>query len=229
MSTYLQLVNKLRRECGVSGSDVATLSSQTAEFNRLAGWINLSWLDIQEAHDDWFFLRQPFAFPTVAQQFSYTPTQALISTSPGLGNWKRDSVRAYSPALGYGNEMIMPYINYDTFLMQFQYGSMRTTYTRPSVFSIDPFRNLVFGAVPDAIYNVVGEYYQAPSELVLDGDIPVLPTRYHNMIVYRAMVHYGMFEAAGETIQRGQAEFDKMMMRLVSDQLPDLLFGCPLA
>ena len=229
MSNYLQLVNKLRRECAVSGADAATLSGQSAEYNRLAGWINLAWIDIQEIHDDWFFLRQPFAFSTVAQQFSYTPTQAQIVSAPGLGDWKRDSVRSYSPALGYGNEMIMPFIDYDTFLMQFQYGSMRTTYTRPSVFSIDPQRNIVFGAVPDTVYNIVGEYYQAASELVADADIPILPTRYHNLIVYRAMVHYGMFEVASEVIQRGQAEFDKMMLRLVHDQLPRITFGDPLA
>jgi hypothetical protein len=191
--------------------------------------VNSAWMDIQEVHDDWFFLRNNFSFPTVSQQQSYTPTQALIPVIPGLGNWKRDSFRLYSPSIGFSNEMVMPFIDYETFRNQFIYGSMRTTYTRPTVFSIDPAKNLVMGAVPDGVYTVVGEYYSAPSELLLDADIPILPTRYHMLIVYRAMIHYGLYEAASEVVNRGTSEFEKMMARLMSDQLPDITFGQPLA
>lgn len=225
--TYLQLVQRLRQECGVLGSDPAALANQVADINRLSKWINAAWIDIQEMHDDWFFLRNNFSFKTVANTQAYSESAAGLLTP--LGNWKRDSFRIYSPSLGVSNEMIVPFVDYETFRNQFQYGSMRTTYTRPTVFSIDPPKNIVLGAIPDTVYTVVGEYYTAPTELVSDSDVPILPARYHMAIVYRAMIHYGLYEAASEVLSRGTAEFEKMMTRLMADQLPDVTFGAPLA
>ena len=228
MSTYVQLTDSLKTECGVSGAKLTTLANQVVEINRLAGWINQSWMDIQEIHEDWFFLRQSFAFSTTAGQQSYTPTQAGIAVVPGLGVWKRDSVRLYSTALGVSNEMLMPYIGYDTFRDLWQFGAMRTIQTRPTVFSIDPQFNFLLGAMPDDAYTVNGEYFQAPSQMAADIDTPSLPVRWHNLIVYRAMQHYGMYEAAPEVLQRGQIEFAKMLARLQTQQLPKIIFGEPL-
>ena len=86
MSTYVQIVNSLKSECGVSGATLATLSNQVVEINRLAGWVNQAWVDIQEIHDDWFFLRQSFSFSTVAGQQSYTPTQAREAYEKSLAD-----------------------------------------------------------------------------------------------------------------------------------------------
>ena len=85
MSNYVGIVNALKTECGVSGAVLSTLANQVVEINRLAGWVNQAWVDIQEIHDDWFFLRQSFSFSTIAGQQSYTPTQAGIAAAPGLG------------------------------------------------------------------------------------------------------------------------------------------------
>ena len=229
MTTFVGLVNALKNECGTSGAMLTTLAGQVTEVNRLAGWIAKSWQDIQETHDDWFFLRQPFSFTTTAQQISYTPTQAGIPVLPGLGIWRRNSFRIYSTVIGTANEMMMPYVHYDTFRDQWLYASMRTTYTRPSVFSIDPQFNVLLGAGPDDIYTVNGEYFQAPQVLVADADIPVMPARFHDLIVYGAMKHYGLYEAAPEVFQRGDAEFKKMMLRLETQQLPTMTFGPSLA
>ena len=225
MSTYVAIVNALKTECGVSGATLTTLANQVPEINRLAGWVNQAWMDIQELHEDWFFLRQSFAFNTVAGQQSYTPTQAGIAVTPVLGVWKRDSVQIYSTAVGVSNEMMTAYLDYDSFRNLWQFASMRSIQSRPVVFSIDPKFNLLLGATPDGIYTVNGEYFQAPSVLVADADVPVMPARWHNLIVYRAMQHYGLYEAASEVLQRGQIEFGKMLARLQTQQLPTMTFG----
>ena len=137
-------------------------------------------------------------------------------------------MRIYSTSVGVSNEMMMPCIGYDQFRDLWQYGAMRTTQTRPTVFAIDPQYNLLLGALPDAVYTVNGEYFQAPSTLSADSDVPVMPARWHNLIVYRAMQHYGMYEAAPEVLQRGQIEFSKMLSRLQAQQLPVMTFGASL-
>lgn len=228
MSTYVQITDSLKTECGVSGARLTTLVNQVTEINRLAGWVNQAWMDIQEIHEDWFFLRQSFTFNTATGQQSYTPTQAGIAVAPGLGTWKRDSVRIYSTSVGVSNEMMMPYLDYDSFRDLWQYASMRNIQTRPTVFTIDPQFNLLMGSTPDSIYTVNGEYFQAPSMMAADTDVPVMPARWHNLIVYRAMQHYGLYEAAPEVLQRGQIEFSKMLSRLQTQQLPVMTFGDPL-
>ena len=88
---YLQLVNRARVECGVSGGDLATTAGATGENARFTNWANTAYIDIQTAREDWDFLRGTFDFQTVAQQQNYSPTDAGVASD--FGNWKRDSFR----------------------------------------------------------------------------------------------------------------------------------------
>lgn len=120
-------------------------------------------------------------------------------------------------------------MDWTTFRDLYQYGSMRTTYSRPVVVSVKPNKDLAFGPSPDRAYFIGAEYYQKPTEFSADGDEPALPDRFHMMIVYRAMMFYGGFEAAPEVYQRGEFEFKRLMDRLTLDQLPTTVSGPPLA
>lgn len=221
---YLQLVNRLKRECGVSGSDPSTLTSQPAEINRLASFITTAWIELQTLHPDWFFLRQPFSFNTVAQQQSYSATQAGISL---LGSYKRDSVRVYLQTAA--NEMLMPFMPYDRFRDLYMLGNMRTNYARPVVWTQDPQKQFLLGSIPDTVYVVNGEYYLQPTDLAADTDTPTMPSQFHMALVYRAMMDYGTYEGAGELRQDGEIRYRQMLAKLQLDQLPTLTFGVSLA
>jgi hypothetical protein len=225
---WLQMVQRLRSEAGVSGADPVSCQNQTGEMLRLVRWINDAWLDIQNVHADWFFLRGSFAFNTntVTAQQSYTPLQC---NAANFGNWKRDSMRIYSVGLGVSNEMILPYIGWDEFRNLYLYGNMRLTLQRPVLYTIDPQKNFVLGATPDASgYTVDGEYYAVASYMVNDTDIPVMPVQYHMAIVWRALLAYGLYEGASEAVDRGASEFKTLMARMQQDQLPTMTFGAPL-
>ena len=88
---YLQLVNRARVECGVSGASNAltTVQNATGESARMANWINSAWVDIQTAKEDWQWLRTSIEFNTVTQQQFYTPTQAGVGQCRALyaGLW----------------------------------------------------------------------------------------------------------------------------------------------
>ena len=116
---FVGLVGQLQQEVGVIGAAPTTLAGQVAEVNRLAGWVNAAWLDIQQAHEDWFFLRAKFSFATQPQVWTYGESQVGIG-APGLGRYKLDSLRLYNPALGVASEMRLPHLDYDRFLGQFQ-------------------------------------------------------------------------------------------------------------
>ena len=228
--TFLELVNQLRVECGVSGPALSTVAGQLAgsENARMVAWIQQAWIDIQTSKEDWLFLREPFQFNTVTQQQIYTPAQAGITTAD-FGNWKRDSFRCSSVGSNYADEQLLNYMEWTTFRNLYIYANMRFTYARPVVVTIDPHKNLGFGAIPDIPYVIVGEYYTQPVPLTLDADEPAIPTRFHMMIVYRAMMYYAGYEAAPEVMSRGEFEYKRLASRLEIDQLPTVVSGPPLA
>lgn len=229
---YLQLVNRTRIECGVSGanSPLNTVLNLTGEASRIANWVNSAWTDIQTAKEDWQWMREPLQFNTVTQQQVYTPTEVGVAST--FANWKRDSFRCSSVGQSFKDEQLMNYMEYNTFRNLYQYANMRTTYARPVVVSITPpDKNLGFGSIPDQPYVISGEYYVKPVEFVTDTDSPAIgfQDRFHMAIVYRAMMYYAGFEAASEVYQRGELEFKRLMNRIDIDQLPTLISGPPLA
>ncbi|MBV8666740.1 MAG: hypothetical protein JO269_09670 [Burkholderiaceae bacterium] len=230
MSTFLQLVNQLRQEAGVSGSDLTTTVGVTGEQLRLVNWINAAWMDVQQIHTDWNWLRFPFSFQTntVTNQQSYNPITDVGLTL--FGDWKKDSLRIYTTSIGYSNEMILPFATYDEFRNLYMYGSARTNYMRPSLYSIDPQKNIVLGGPPDLFgYTIDGEYYKVATQLVNDTDVPTLPVQYHKMIVWKALEHYGLYEGAQECIARAKQEYKTMLYRLDLNQLPTPSYGPQLA
>ena len=228
---FLQLVNRTRVECGVSGAGtpLTSVANLTGESARIASWVNSAWVDVQTAKEDWQWMRDTFQFNTVTQQQIYSPTEAGVGST--FGNWKRDSFRASSVGQQYKDEQLMNYMDWTTFRNLYIYANMRYTYARPVVVTIDPDKNLGFGSTPDQPYVVVGEYYRKPAEFETETDAPpaVFPERFQMMIVYRAMMFYGGYESAPEVYQRGEAEFKRLMSRLDIDQLPTLVSGPPLA
>ena len=230
----LQLVQFVKREGGITGSVPATVQNPVEEIARVVGWVQSAWNDIQTMHSDWEFLRTGFTFNTVASQGSYTPVQAqaVMQATPlvsNLGNWKRDSFRKYLLANGTSGEMILPFLDYNTFRDMYLFGSMRTNYGPPAVFTIDPQKNLVLGNAPNDVYVVNGEYYALPTTLIADADTPSMPSQFHEAIGWKALAHYGMYEAATEAVNRGTAEWKNYKLRLQADQLPKITFGAPLA
>lgn len=65
----------------------------TGEQLRVANWVNQEWLNLQAIHEDWDWLRNSFAFPTVAGQATYTAAQIGITD---FGFWARDTFRNYA-------------------------------------------------------------------------------------------------------------------------------------
>ena len=230
--TYLELVNRSRQLCGVTGSDLTTLSGISGESLRFKNWVNQAWTDIQEKHTDWNWLRTSIGFTTTDGQATYSSTQVATATTSGgwgtgsLGHWKTDSFRTYITSTGYSSEVFLSEIPYNDWRDMYQFGSLRTVRTRPVTVAIAPDRSVCLGPSPDSTgYTVVGEFFLAPSLLSGDTDVPALPERFQMAIVYRTMLYYGWYESAGEVIQGSQAEFNKIMNRLEEDQQPQVMVG----
>ena len=232
MATFLQLVNRARVECGISGAHTDLTSLQGTlplESKRIMQWVQQAWIELQTSAEDWQFLRNSFEFNTVQGTWSYAPTASPVSLSD-FGNWKLDSLRVSTQGQAYADEQLIAFMDYETFRNLYRYAAMRTTQSRPTVFSVAPDKSLVFGPVPDRAYTVNGEYFKKPQTLSADADEPTgLPDRFHLLVVYEAMKHYAQFESAPEVFARAEAQAGKLKAQLEIDRMQFLTPGAPLA
>ena len=218
---YLQLVARLKRKCRVTGAAPASIENATSEeVNRLMDWINEAWMDIQETRQDWGWMRGSCSFTTVAGQAIYTPAETGVTD---FGNWTRDTWRIYTTSVGMPSEQFLIYRDYESWRNLYQFGSMRTSQTQPVDLTITPEKSIGLGPLPTAGYTVIGDYFKLPTEMSLNADTPALPSRFHMLIVYRAMMFYGVSEAAPEVYEEGKTEFNRMMSRVTENNLPELM------
>ncbi len=221
---FLNGVRRLRQECGIPGTGPITTLAQTGELKRLVDWYAQALIEIQLEEVYWQFLRSDFSFNTIANKQSYSYDTDIGITD--YGHWRNDSFRIYQSSPS--NEIFLTQYNYNSFRDFYLYGTKATTYSRPNSIAIAPDDSLVLGLPPNDIYTVRGEYYKAPVEVALDDDIPILPERFHMIIVYAAMMKYGSFEAAAEVYNSGKELYRRYMSRMRSVEAPTITTGSSL-
>lgn len=224
--TFLELVKMLAYEVGGAATAPTSVVGQTGQARDLVRWVNSAWTDIQGMHDNWGFMREDFSFDTVADTGDYTPS-GVAGVGAALTNhrhWHTDTLRCYLTATGVADEM---------WLVEWDYQALRNTYRfglqvtgRPVVFAVKPKgSSLMFGSIPNAAYTVRGEYQRRPTEMAVDTDEPDLPEHLHKLIVYYAMTHYALNEAAPEVLSAAQMFGASLMAQLEREELPEVTTG----
>ena len=230
----LQLCQRLQLECGVSGT-LSTTISQTGSLGRLVTWIDEAWDLVQTESDDWNWMLSSnllgagMSFTTVAGRASYPlgTGAGTCGIDPSVfAKWKRTTFRNYTTSVGVSNEIYLDEIPYDVWRDGYMYGAMRSVQTRPVAVAIGPDESICLGPPPNSLYTVTGDYFVAPTAMATDTDLPTgLPTQFHDIIVFRAMMMYGLYESAPEVFQRGQQDYDLNMRQLEGLKMPIMAFA----
>lgn len=240
---FLSLAQRAAVECGVSGT-LTTTANQIGSLGRIVNWVGDSWNELQTEHDDWDWMR---ASSILGSGVSFAPASGQfttpLGTGPGqvgiavdsFGKWDCETFRCYTTSVfaasGFPlDETFLDDIPFDTWRDSYMLGAMRSVTTRPYVVAVGPDQSLNLGPPPNGLYTITGDYWMAPSLMAADTDLPAgLPTRWHMVIVYRAMKKYGFYEAAADVLQRAEAEFGAMDRQLLAARLPAMGFGGSLA
>jgi len=223
MSTYLQLCVSLQELAGVTNSAMTTTVSQTGTNLMVVNWVKNAWIDIQNLHTEWHFLRQDLSFTTSSSQ-SYTTTAMSATTLRAIDKM---SVRCYLTATGVSDEQHLDYVEWETFRNVYLFGTRQSG--RPVAFSIDPAtKTMWLNSNPGTGYTIVGYYWRSPITLSANADEPAMPSEYHMLIVYRALMKYAGFEAAAEAKAEAVENYQPMMSALELNQLPEIIMGGPL-
>lgn len=224
---FLQLTQRLWSEAGLSGSGPSSVVGQTGDALRAVNWINSAYMDVVTRHVNWRFLEDDFSFNTVVNQQAYTPAQAGITD---LGSWGITEWRDARCYIAEADEQYLQYVQWDEFRELYLFGSLRSIIGRPVFISFKPDQSLILHPTPELTsYNIVGHYYKRWSEMTTNTQEPLIPTQYRMIIVWRALMYYGAYDAADERYSHGQNEYLRMLGPLEMNMLPAVTWGEPLA
>lgn len=236
MSTFLQLCAKLRQNN--RGTGPATVIGQTGELGRHVAWVSDAYVDIQNRHINWRWLRSQFTFNTVAgtDQYSYaTITDSRLSSLIArFARWVPHddrgypNIKRYLTSTGIAAEGWVTYLPWQDFRKVYKFGARANVTGSPIHITIDPQNNLVLGPKPNDIYTVTGEYQMAPQVLAVDADVPEMPDRFHDLIMYRAMEKTASDASAPERMDRAIRDGNRLMRALEAEQLPQVMLGAPM-
>lgn len=222
--TYLQLVQSLCAELGLSGGGGATAvpasvtGNTILELGNACRWIHDACLDIDTQWLDWKYLWQQYSAPGVAANQQSLPVPTL-PTGVIVRQWDRKRFRWRQTSVGGLTWGPVRYVDRLKFLRQCDPDN--AVPNPPSAFTIQPNNTVFFSAPFDQAYDFLGEYWQRPTELINNGDVPMMPFEHHRIIMCRAAVMYGNREDAPEIISGLEAEYIDRLDKLQGDQLED--------
>lgn len=229
---YLDLVNTLRRRCGIQGPALTagTFAAAVGDNLNAVTWVADAWDEIQARSEFWHWMRKDFSFASTAARTYYLPTAAAPDANiSDWAKWHVDTLRVYDPAVGRSTEQ---------WLIDWDWEDWRNSYDfalgmpndRPTVFAVRPRDHaLALGPTPNKVWQITGEYQSAPVRLTGATDVPGMPSKFHMLVVYRAMLMYANLYAAPEVQLEGQRGINLWMPMLERDQLPEISLGDPLA
>lgn len=221
---FLQLAQRVFIEGGISGQ-INTVQNQTGEALRIVTWVNAAYREI--LNSDQF----SFGFIRREHQFQLTPNKGVYSKTdmnlPLLGQWDTRTMRV-SENKDRSDETFVFNMRWPEFRDFWRFSSRNITTGRTLNCSVNQDTNLELGPLPEVAYWLNFQYIEVPPDLIDDKDIPVIPERWQMVIVWRALRHYGMFEAAPEVVLRADSAYNEIMLRMTLDQTPEIIVGPPL-
>lgn len=211
---FLALCQQLRKDCSMSGSGPTTTINQSGQMAQVVEWVNRAYREVLNSRKNWRFLYKNLQFSTLAGLQAYLPTGVGYSD---IDEWVLFSLRvATSPA----HEIALIPMDWELFRDAYQLGSLRSQTGIPVFVTIDPANALQFFPTPNDAYTIKGEYLCLPPDLAADTDIPVLPEKFHRLIVYKALMYYGTEYAANEKYVFGENQYRLLKYQMERYWLP---------
>ncbi|MCP4547038.1 MAG: hypothetical protein GY835_11285 [bacterium] len=228
MSTFLVICQKVARESkAISGVNPKAVTAQSGISLNVVNWVADSWKEIQNSRNAWLFMRKEFSKETTAGTARYKGAGWGITD---FAEWipEADAVTLYDTTVGVSGEAPIGRIPWA--LWRSRYGRGSQSHNKPVEYAISPAGELCLGPIPNGTYTINGEYRRSPQILVANDDVPICPERFHDVILWDAIMKMAEAEEDMPLYGRGQTRRGTVMFDLERDQLPELTNGSePLA
>jgi hypothetical protein len=220
MSTFLELARDVALLSGAASAP-PSVAGQTGRLAKVVAWTAKAWELIQLANPNWSFLRSEWSSALVPGEHSYAPADLEIVDRFGgfIGDYgSYRPLTLYDPEMGIDDEAPLEQISWESW--RTRYGRGGQALARPIEYALAPDQGLRFGPAPDRAWLVRGEYRKAPQILAADGDVPDLPPRYHQIIVWKAILLLNEHDEAVQGVALAEREYAPLLNQLQRDHLP---------
>lgn len=228
MSTFLQLCALLATRSGAVGAAPVSVIEQSGRQAKCVDWIMNAWTLIQNDLPSAFWLQGELSATALTiNDMSYSASDLGVSSR--FSAWKGDRHEEgrifrpwtiYDNSIGQADETALSEIPYSLWRQRYDRGTHDAQ--RPTEYALAPDQSIRFGPKPDIAYRVRGEYRKTPQVLAADDDEPEMPSQYHEMIVWRAIMLIADHDESDPAFQKAAPKYAAMMMNLQRDQLPEI-------
>jgi len=204
---FLQLCQETNTYCGFQGS-ITAVTGVTGYQARLIQEVKRAWMDIQRERYNWDFLRKSEDFDTDSSTTEYSLATIFGTADHDFGRWITNSIMYdYEP---------LKYVDYDYYLTLDRTGSSG----EPGYFTIHPqSKNLILDPL-DGIYTITAHYFRTPQELTDTADVPLVLSKHHWAIVYKAAMGLAGFVGNPTLYQSAALEYSRAFGELLRDENP---------
>jgi hypothetical protein len=212
---YLELSIELAKLADVSGQP-SSVDNVRGEHARITGWVNQAWKEIQGAQQQWSFMwaeATPIAIVAGTSLYEQpTDCRSIIANT------------VYVKDAGGASRAITfkPYNEFKTLTRNAMSGE-------PQYWTVRPDEKISLYPAPSVNYTLVFDCYKKPQALADSVDTPSLPDQYHMAIVYLGLYHYGVFEEAPSVMQMASMNYNRYLLQMSNELLPDFQLGGTLA
>lgn len=226
---FLQLVQKAIRKSGARASVPSSLSSVEGIQLEFKEYVNDAWKEIQMERKDWYFRAAEQSIDI--DQLSLTdgmrvPTSLIDAANSRSWNF----IHIYDVYIRLRGDdtdppsriYFVPWNNWkDKFgrsNIQLEYNDEKNVEGRPQWFTIAPTGELWLSPIPTASTNYEMEFFGPTDiqDLSNDSDTPVLPERYHDMIVWKAAYEFHSYHTDAAGMERARQKY--MMYKKLLDE-----------
>lgn len=221
---FLQLTQAVKRESGLGmGNSIAAFASATGDDLRMFNWVNWAARDVTLSREDWRWRRGSATLASTTAVANPAASFGLTDFASWKGQGGHYKPSAYRVADGVGSERELAWLDYDQFRKQFFLGAQAPGAVQ--YWSVSPQEEFLIGPTPDSAHFIRADYVKDFTDMAADADVPQLPARFHMLIVWRALMEYGGFDAASEVYQRAEKNYTLAWPQLVQSQMDQPAFA----
>jgi hypothetical protein len=225
VATFLQLCQAVTRESRtIAGTQPTSVVGQTGRLAEIVECVRDSWRELQNMRAGWFWLQAQWSGQTMPGVRTYT------AGSFSLARWAEWLVEPDTPLTIY-RQSVGAAEERELYFRQLR--EWQKLHDRglpapgsPVDWTVSRSGEILLGPTPDDIYVLRGFYRKTPQELVENGDVPEMPERFHNILVWMALMKLHEYDEADGAIPyaRCRRQYIEYLNGLQRDQLPILRY-----
>lgn len=202
---FLEIVQETNIFSGLQGS-IDSVTSTTGLQDSLVSFVRAAYIDIQNMRDSWAWLMTSSTF-----QWGDLSTSQVNS-----------EISRYLSVTHNNN--LLTFYDYDSWLARSFQPSLI-----PSSFTIVPETNALVISPTTGIVTIGYRGVRVPELLTTNTQVPLMPSQFHMLIVYKAAMEMGSLLGNPEIRNENASRYDTMLLQLMRNQnLPRTIVRRPL-